>query len=35
MFKSELRPGGAEYTRLKPCPLKDVESLKLKAQSSK
>jgi 2'-5' RNA ligase len=24
MFKSELRPGGAEYTRLKTCPLKGV-----------
>jgi 2'-5' RNA ligase len=26
MFKSELRSGGAEYTRLKAFPLKDVES---------
>jgi 2'-5' RNA ligase len=24
MFKSELKPGGAEYTKLKTCPLKGV-----------
>ena len=26
MFKSELRPGGAEYTKLKTCPLKGIIS---------